>query len=100
MGDEEQEPAYDDDEQFKNDDEDLAAYLPSLTKQEVPEAERIIETLRETLSTRRLHKDAVCLDPPFFTNLMFILFYILLSNFLSFILHHKRVKLSINDLSM
>eukprot|EP00026_Physarum_polycephalum_P003849 Phypoly_transcript_03865.p1 GENE.Phypoly_transcript_03865~~Phypoly_transcript_03865.p1 ORF type:complete len:758 (+),score=108.96 Phypoly_transcript_03865:32-2275(+) len=59
MGDE-QEPAYDDDDQqLQNYDEDLVTYLPFLTKQDVPEAERIIESLRETLSTRRLHKDTL-----------------------------------------
>jgi hypothetical protein len=58
MGDE-QEPEYDGDEGL-DDNEELSTYLPNLTKQDLPEAERIIETLRETLSTRRLHKDTVC----------------------------------------
>ena len=60
MGDEQEPVEYEDDDQFQNDDEDLATYLPSITKQEVPEAERIIESLRQTLSTKRLHKDTVC----------------------------------------
>lgn len=60
MGDEEQEPAYPDSEDvLQTDDEDLATYLPLLTKQDAPEATRIIESLRTTLSTKRLYKETV-----------------------------------------